>query len=106
MAKKENEKKIENEIETTEESENNVDKIAELTIDLDLEREKRNELETKLTELQKKYDDEHKANMRLMDRINAKEDKEEKHEESKKQTPLKITELYDFKSGKLVLKNK
>ena len=84
---------------------NSADKIAELTIDLDLEKEKNEKLQKDFEELTKKYDDEHKANIRLMNRINERDERnEEKEIKNKESQKAKITDLYDFKSGKLVLK--
>ena len=83
---------------------NQADRIAELTINLDLEIEKKEELEQKLSELQKKYDDEHKANMRLMDRISKREELKEKEIEDHKSKNASILDLYDFSSGKLTIK--
>lgn len=96
-AEKEIEQEQEKEIEQEEDS---ADKIAELTINLDCEREKYEDLKNKYDLLVKKYDDEHKANKRLMTRINEKEEINEKIDNKK----AKITDLYDFKNGRLVLK--
>lgn len=95
----------ENENETINEDLNSADKIAELTIDLDLEKEKNEKLQKDFEELTKKYDDEHKANIRLMNRINERDERNEEREIKKQENQkAKITDLYDFKSGKLVLK--
>ena len=84
---------------------NQADKIAELTIDLDLQKEKYTDIERKYNELQKKYEDEHKANIRLMDRISKREEeKEEKEMQDHKSKNASILDLYDFSSGKLKLK--
>ena len=100
-AEKEIEQEKEKEIEQEEDS---ADKIAELTINLDCEKEKYDDLKNKYDLLVKKYDDEHKANKRLMARINEKEEINEKIEEKIANKKAKITDLYDFKSGRLVLK--
>lgn len=102
FAKKTEEKEIEKELE--QEEENQADKIAELTVDLDLEKERSSELQKQLDIYKKKYDDEHKANLRLISRINDKEDYKEKNEAEKAIKMAKITDLYDYKSGCLVLK--
>lgn len=96
-------KKIEEEKEEIIE-ENSADKIAELTISLDLEREKKEEIESKLNELQKKYEDEHKANIRLMERISKREEMEEIKENETKNRNATILDMYDFSSGKLTMK--
>lgn len=101
MAKIEKEKQ-EKEVEEVEV--NQADTIAELTINLDLEREKKEELEKRLNELQKRYDDEHKANMRLMDRISNRQDSEEKQELDHKNKNASILDYYDFSSGRLTIK--
>ena len=100
-AEKEIEQEQEKEIEQEEDS---ADKIAELTINLDCEKEKYDDLKNKYDLLVKKYDDEHKANKRLMSRINEREEAVEKIEEKIANKRAKITDLYDFKSGRLVLK--
>lgn len=100
-AEKEIEQAQEKEIEQEEDS---ADKIAELTINLDCEKEKYDDLKNKYDLLVKKYDDEHKANKRLMARINEKEEINEKIEEKIANKKAKITDLYDFKNGRLVLK--
>ena len=100
-------KKVEKEIEQKkeiEQEEDSADKIAELTINLDCEKEKYDDLKNKYDLLVKKYDDEHKANKRLMARINEKEEINEKIEEKIANKKAKITDLYDFKNGRLVLK--
>ena len=94
-------KKAEKEIEQEEDS---ADKIAELTINLDYEKEKYEDLKNKYDLLVKKYDDEHKANKRLMNRINEREEVAEKIVEKENNKKAKITDLYDFKNGRLVLK--
>ena len=70
----------------------------------DCEKEKYVDLKNKYDLLVKKYDDEHRANKRLMARINEKEEINEKIEEKIANKKAKITDLYDFKNGRLVLK--
>ena len=67
----------------------------------DKERLKEKEIDSYIV---KKYDDEHRANKRLMARINEKEEINEKIEEKIANKKAKITDLYDFKNGRLVLK--
>ena len=98
------EKEIEQEKEIEKEEEDSANKIAELTINLDCEKEKYDDLKNKYDLLVKKYDDEHRANKRLMARINEKEEINEKIEEKIANKKAKITDLYDFKNGRLVLK--
>lgn len=94
----------EKEKEQEQEEINQADKIAELTIDLDLQKEKYSDIEKKYNELQKRYDDEHKANMRLMDRISKREEENERLEQDHKSKNASILDCYDFTSGKLTFK--
>ena len=98
------EKEIEQEKDIEQEEEDSADKIAELTINLDCEKEKYDDLKNKYDLLVKKYDDEHRANKRLMANKKKKEEINEKIEEKIANKKAKITDLYDFKNGRLVLK--
>lgn len=103
MAKKQV-KEIESE--TTEEletEESNIEKVADLTIEVDTLKDKIKDLEEENASFKKKYEDEHKANKRLMQRITDKTDKETEEENKKVSGPTKLTDLYDFKNGRLDL---
>ena len=91
------------EVEEVETEESTIEKVADLTIEVDTLKDKIKDLEEENTNIKKKYEDEHKANKRLMQRITDKEDIE--IEETKKQNnlPKKLSELYDFKNGRLDL---
>lgn len=92
-------------VETDEEletEESDIEKVADLTIEVDTLKDKIKDLEEENQNYKKKYEDEHKANKRLMQRINDKEDKETEEKEQKN-LPSKLSELYDFKNGRLDL---
>lgn len=86
------------------ENELSAEKFAEMMITVDSLKETVESLKKDNEEKTKKYEDEHKANIRLMNRINEREDiqntEENKKEENKK---VKITDYYDFTHNRLVL---
>lgn len=99
MAKKQI-KEQEVEIEETETEESDIEKVADLTIEVDTLKDKIKDLEEENANFKKKYEEEHKANKRLMQRITDKDDKDEE-EKIKTNLPNKLSEMYDFKNGRL-----
>lgn len=103
MPKKINkEEEIEKETKENEE-ESEIEKVADLTIEVDTLKDKIKELEEENVLYKKKYEDEHKATKRLMQRITDKEDIERENLSNKTNAPTKLTDLYDFKNGRLDL---
>lgn len=78
--------------------------LANLTVDLDIEKQAKEEAIAETVKLQKQLEDLAKANARLMKRISDKDIQEEKTAEKDKSTPVKITDFYDFSKGKLIIK--
>lgn len=95
------EQDIEKEEETTENEESDIEKVADLTIEVDTLKDKIKDLEEENKNYKKKYEDEHKANKRLMQRISDKEDKETEEQVKREKLPTKLSELYDFKNGRI-----
>lgn len=85
------------------EEESPIEKVADLTIENDNLKDKIKDLEEELSNIKNKYEDEHKANKRLMQRITDKEDVEYEKNKRKENLPSKLSELYDFKNGRLDL---
>ena len=102
MSKKIN-KEEDIEKETKENEESDIEKVADLTIEVDTLKDKIKELEEENELYKKKYEDEHKATKRLMQRITDKEDIEKENLSKKTNAPTKLTDLYDFKNGRLDL---
>ena len=78
--------------------------MANLTVDLDIEKQAKETALEEAAKLQKQLDDLTKANARLMKRISEKDLQEEKTIEKEKGVPAKITDFYDFSKGRLVIK--
>ena len=103
MAKKQLKEEVTLEDVEIESEESNIEKVADLTIEVDTLRDKIKDLEEENANFKKKYEEEHKANKRLMQRITDKEDKEIEEEKKKTDLPNRLSELYDFKNGRLDL---
>lgn len=96
-------KEQEIEKEELDDEESNIEKVADLTIENDNLKDKIKDLEEELSSMKNKYEDEHKANKRLMQRITDKEDVEYEKNKRKENLPSKLSELYDFKNGRIDL---
>lgn len=79
------------------------DEMADLSINLDIEKTAKDEALKEVANLQKKNDDLVKANSRLMKRVSEKADIEDKKEEAQVKN-TKLSDMYDFSKGRLVLK--
>lgn len=82
------------------------DEIADLSINLDIEKTAKEEALKELDDSNKKNEDLTKANARLMKRISEKVEKEDKDEEVSSNKKVKLSDLYNFSKGRLELKNK
>lgn len=80
------------------------EKIADLTIQIDKLKEDLATSKNNYDELESKFNDEHKANIRLMSRISEREESRNIEETKEKAKPVKITDFYNFKNGRLELK--
>lgn len=86
------------------EEENYAEKVADLTIEIDSLKDKIENLESENKNYKTKYEDEHKANIRLMNRINDREEKIELEEKKVQKQYAKLSDIYNFKNGHIELK--
>lgn len=103
MPKKVKEEEFE-EVNKESEEESCIEQIADLTIEADRLKEELAKASEERDQLKKKYEDEHKANIRLMTRISDKEDKDQEEITKKVISSAKLSDLYDFNAGRIILK--
>lgn len=87
------------------ENELTAEKFAEMMITVDSLKETVESLKKDNEEKTKKYEDEHKANIRLMNRINEREEKQEKEEKKEENKKVKLTDFYDYEHHRVKLTN-
>ena len=94
----------EKEVKQEEEQENYAEQVAVLNIKIDELSENIKKLDKEKKELESKNKDLNSANLRLMDRLYERAEKEDKKLKTEKEKPVKLSDYYDFKNGRLSFK--